>query len=60
LIKKPLRPIDDLEEHSALDHFQLEVSGVLLPLRCFPQRIVCGKNAVTPSYIIVRPSLVNA
>src|SRR6266481_3627227 len=30
-----LRPVDDLEKHSPLDHFGLEIGRVLFPVRCF-------------------------
>jgi hypothetical protein len=31
-----LVPIDDLKRHSALEHFGLEISGVLFPVGGFP------------------------
>src|SRR6266436_4070546 len=30
-----LRPVDDFEKHSPLDHFGLEIGRVLFPVRCF-------------------------
>src|SRR5882762_7836069 len=29
-----VRPVDDLEKHSPLDHFGLEIGRVLFPVRC--------------------------
>jgi hypothetical protein len=65
------RPIDDLEEHSPLEHFGFEGGRVLFPLRCFadtePSFLALFLSASstasaprTPSYIIVRLSLVKA
>jgi hypothetical protein len=36
--QRPLifRPVDDIEHHSAPEHFRLEIGGVLLPLGRFP------------------------
>ena len=66
-----LRPIDDVEEHSSLEHLSFEVSSVLLPVRGLANpkarsfassllSIIRGKRAATLSYIIVRLSLVKA
>ncbi len=51
-----IRPLDDLEEHSPLEHFGFESGRVLFPLRCFAdtepgflalliERVVDGKRS---------------
>jgi hypothetical protein len=66
-----LRPVDDLEKHSPLDHFGLEIGRVLFPVRCLATRnlvsppcaLVASSDASaarTASYIMVRLSFVNA
>jgi hypothetical protein len=63
------RPIDAFENHSALEHFRLEIRSVLLPVgrladakSGFPSlrlsRIIRAPRK--PSYIMVRLSFVNA